>query len=147
MRDLQRADPAARRQAVRFLVVGAVVGAVLIAGLERYRTPLQEWLLAEPDRAVARLRLVVLLLGISMSVPLCGLGAYLWSLGGKVVRARQFPPPGQRVVRDTPLLTGQAAESRGRLLKVFGICLGVAGPLLALVLWRVVSVLDGSGAY
>lgn len=36
MTDLRRADPAARRQAVLFLVVAALIGALIVA-FERYR--------------------------------------------------------------------------------------------------------------
>jgi hypothetical protein len=39
MTDTRRADPAARRQAVLLVVVGAVVGTVLLVALERYRAP------------------------------------------------------------------------------------------------------------
>jgi hypothetical protein len=38
--EVQRADPAARRLAVVLVVAGALVGSLLIAGLERYRAPL-----------------------------------------------------------------------------------------------------------
>jgi hypothetical protein len=37
MTDLRRADPAARRQAVLFLVVAALIGALVIVAFERYR--------------------------------------------------------------------------------------------------------------
>jgi hypothetical protein len=42
-----------------------------------------------------------------------------------VLRARQFPPPEYRVIRDTPVIGGQAAVLRGRGLKVLAVCLGV----------------------
>ena len=40
------------------------------------------------------------------------LAAYLWSLGAKVLRAREFPPPGHRVIRDTPVITLLVGNSR-----------------------------------
>ena len=51
---------------------------------------------------------------VVLSAPLVAFAVYLWSLGAKVLRARQFPPPGYRVIRDTPVIGGQAAVLRGR---------------------------------
>ena len=70
------------------------------------------------------------------------LPSYLWSLGAKVLRARQFPPPGYRVIRDTPVIGGQAAVLRGRGLKVLAVCLALASALLWLLLWRLAWVLS-----
>jgi hypothetical protein len=121
---------------MRFFVLGAVVGTVLIVGFERYRTPLRDWLLAEPQAIANRVKLVFLLSAVVLSAPLLGFAVYLWSLGAKVLRAQQFPPPGYRVIRDTPLIRGQTAVSRGRSFKVLALCLGIASVLLWLLLWR-----------
>jgi len=129
MAEVQRADPAARRQAVLFVVIGALVGSLLIVGFERYRAPLREWVLPEPEQLVHRLKLLFLLSAVAVSAPLFGFAAYLWSFSGKVLRAQRFPPPGHRVVRETRILQGQAAISRGRSFKVLAVCLVVAGTL------------------
>ena len=146
MTEVQRADPAARLQAVLFIVVGALVGVLLIVGFERYRSPLRDWLLSEPEQLAHRLRLLFLLSAVSVSEPLFGFATHLWSVSGRVLRAQQFPPPGHRVIRDTPILLGQAAISRGRTLKVLAVCLGVACALLWLLFWRLASVLSKGAA-
>ena len=146
MTEVQRADPAARRQVVLFIVVGALVGALLIIGFERYRSPLRDWLLSEPEQLAHRLRLLFLLSAVSVSAPLFGFATHLWSVSGRVLRAQQFPPPGHRVIRDTPILRGHAAISRGRTLKVLAVCLGVACALLWLLFWRLASVLSKGAA-
>ena len=146
MTEVQRADPAARLQAVLFIVVGALVGVLLIVGFERYRSPLRDWLLSEPEQLAHRLRLLFLLSAVSVSAPLFGFATHLWSVSGRVLRAQQFPPPGHRVIRDTPILLGQAAISRGRTLKVLAVCLGVACALLWLLFWRLASVLSKGAA-
>jgi hypothetical protein len=139
MAKVQRADPAARRQAVLFVAIGALVGALLMVGFERYHTPLRDWILSEPEQSGHRLRIVFLLSAACLSAPLFGFAAYLWSFGGKVLHAQQFPPPGHRVIRDTPNLQGQAAISRGRSFKILAVCLGVACALLWFLFWRLVS--------
>jgi hypothetical protein len=130
MTEVRRADPAARRQAVRFVILGALVGTVLIVGFERYRTPVHDWLLSKPEELAHRVKLVFLLSAVVLSAPLLAFAVYLWSLGANVLRARQFPPPGYRVMRDTPVIGGRAAVSRGRAFKLLALCLGIASVLL-----------------
>jgi hypothetical protein len=131
----QKADPAARRQAVLFVVFGTLAGALLLVAFERYRTPLRDWLLSEPEQFASRLRLLFHVTAFFLSAPLFVFAVYLWSLGGKVMRARQFPPPRHRVVRDTSLLQGEAALARGRRIKVLAVCLGTAGAVLWVQFW------------
>src|SRR5262245_36226135 len=144
MTEIRKADPTARRQAVLVLVVGICVGAVLIAAFERYRGLLSDWVLADPGDPVQRARLIIVLAGILLVAPVLGIAGYLWSVGGRIVHTREFPPPGLRVIRDTPIITGERAVARGRLLKVLALGLGIVSALLLLLLWRLESVLGTS---
>jgi hypothetical protein len=136
-----RADPTARRQALLLLVLGAIAGTLLLVGFERYWIPLHDWLLSEPGKFRLRVNLVLLVSAVLLSVPLLAFTAYLWSFGAAVLRAKQFPPPGYRVIRDTPVIDGRAAISRGRGLKMLALCLGVVAAVLWLLLWRLAWVL------
>lgn len=91
-------------------------------------------------------RLVLSVWGLALAsvVPMLFLSAYLWRLGARIVHSGVFPPPGMRVVRDTPVLLGRAAVRRGRLLKVLGLLAGAAGIGLVIVLWRLTSLLTTS---
>ena len=146
MTEVRRADPGARRQAVLLVMLGALVGTLLIIGFERYRTPLRDWLLSEPGELVHRVKLVFLLSATVLTAPLVALAIYLWLLGARVLRARQFPPPAYRVIRDTPVIGGQAAVLRGRVFKVLGLCLALASSLLWLLLWQLAWVLSEDAA-
>jgi len=88
------------------------------------------------DAAARRTVALLLLPAAVLLAPLLALAVYLWALGGRVVRAREFPPPGLRVIRDTPIVTGERAVSRGRLLKVLALGCGIALAALAVLLWR-----------
>src|SRR5574341_1091413 len=126
MSKIRKADPAARRQALLFVILGALVGSLLIVGFERYSMPFRDWLLSEPGDLSHRLRLGFFLAAAFLSAPLLVFAVYLWLLGVKALRAREFPPPGYRVIRDTPVIGGHAAVLRGRGLKIVALCLGVA---------------------
>lgn len=136
MPKLLTADPAARRQAVLLVILGAIAAALLILGFERYQTPLRDWLLSGPGEPAHRAKVVFLSLAAVLCAPMVMFAIYLWSLGGRVLRARQFPPPGYRVVHDTPVIEEQAAVSRGRGLKLLALCLGAGSVLLLLSFWR-----------
>lgn len=138
---IQRADPGARRRAILLVVLGALAGTLLIAGATHFRAPLLDWLLSEPRARAHRLRLLLLLVAAGLSVPLVFFAAHLWSLGSRVHQARQFPPPGYRVIRNTPVVVGQAAISRGRALRALALFLGAAAVLLWLLLWRLGAVI------
>lgn len=94
MTEVQRADPAARRQTVRFVVLSALVGTVLIVGFERYRTPLRDWLLAKPEELAHRVKLVFLLSAAACQQHcLLSPSISLWSLGAKVAARGSFHRP------------------------------------------------------
>jgi len=83
------------------------------------------------------------LLSAILTVPLIALAVYVWTLAKKIIRAREFPPPGLRVLWDTPVITGEKAFARGRLLQVFAVICAIASVLLNLLLWRLASLMTG----
>src|SRR5262249_31314295 len=56
--------------------------------------------------------------------------------GRDLVTLPEDPPPGLRVIRDTPIVTGERAVSRGRLLILLALGCCIACALLAVLLWR-----------
>ncbi|MDH3378118.1 MAG: hypothetical protein OEQ39_14320 [Gammaproteobacteria bacterium] len=104
---------------------------------------MRDWVLAEPEKSAERGILIILLVTVPLLAPLLGFAAYLWSLGRRTLRAREFPPPGLRVIRDTRVITGEAAGSRGRQLKLLALGCGIACIALALLLWRLASLFSG----
>lgn len=145
MQEMRKADPAARRNAVLTVVLGAVVGTLLIVGFNRYASSLRDWIESEPSEAPRRLRLVFLLGATLLSAPLVVFVVHLWSIGARVLRAQEFPPPGYRLIRDTPVIGGRSAVLRGRAFLILAIVLGVTSALLWLQIWRLARML-GAGA-
>ena len=141
MTEIRRADPAARRQALIVVFVGAVTGALLLLALEVYQDPLLDWLRSQPRE---RMTIVFSLLAAILSAPLLALAAYLWLLAGKVIKTEVYPPSGLRLIRDTTGVTGSAALIRGRMLKAVAVCLGIVSGLLYLAFWWLVRVLTDS---
>ena len=136
--EIRKADPGARRRAILVVVLGAAVGGLLIAGFEHFREPFRDWLISDPAETARREKLAIYASVVVLCVPVMAAAAYFWLLGAKVLRAQQFPPPGFRVIRDTPVIDGRGAVTRGHVLQVVAVCqgLGAAG-LCWFLLWLV----------
>lgn len=143
---IRKADPGARRQALLIVVTGTFIGAALLIGFERYSPRLRDWLSSEPAELAYRVKVGIALVTALTSGPLLALAAYLWWLGTAVVRVQEFPPPGYRVIRDTPVVVGSVAIFRGRGLQVLAACLAVGAATLSVVLWRLARALTAGAA-
>ena len=82
---------------------------------------------------------------LCLSAPVIAFAVYMWLLGKRVLQAQQFPPPGFRVIRDTPVIAGPAAVTRGQVMQVLALCLGLAAALLWLFFWWLARTI-GQGA-
>jgi hypothetical protein len=142
MTEIRKADPVARRQALLLVIVGALVGTLLLIVFERYRATLREWIASEPGELAHRVKLVFRVMATAMSVPLMALAVYLWVFGAKVLRTGQFPPPGYRVIRDTPVREGRSAVLRGRGFKTLALVLGMISVALWVLMSRLASLLS-----
>jgi hypothetical protein len=100
------------------LVFAAIcIGALLIMLLERYRIPLRDWVLANPGASAGRRQLVVVLLAMALFAPLLVLAARVWSHTDRGV-------------------------SRDPLLHMLAMSCCIACAALAVLLWRLLSVLS-----
>jgi hypothetical protein len=108
---------------------------------------MQEWLAGLPggDPVETRRALEAAMIWGSWvaCLPVAALAVWLWLEGGRVHRAGRFPPPGAKVIRDTPILHGDAARRRAMVYRIFAVILGLlcAGTLISV--YRLVEVLEG----
>ena len=146
MNEIQKADPAARRQAVLLIIFGTALGALLIAAFEHFREPFHEWLLSEPAESASRAKLAIRVSVFVLTVPVIVFAIYLWRLGARVLRVQQFPPPGFRVIRDTPVVEGHGATTRGYVIQILAVCLGIGAALLWMFFWWLARTMGGGAA-
>ncbi len=136
MVEVQSADAGARRTALVVMALAFVGGGLLLWALDAGRPAVARWLKEDPAQTAARARLLLVGLAVVTSGPALAAGAYLWRLGGRILTAERFPPPGLRMVQEAIVLTGPAARTRGRIFQAFGAALFVAGCAIALLLWQ-----------
>lgn len=134
--EIQRADPEKRRKVAVALAVSTAVGALLIA-LSPF---LISWVKEDPEIAFSRLVYVPATL-LALCVPMIFFARSVWTVGRDTIDAQRFPPPGEKVIKDTVILTGPKAARRGQLMQWFSILLvlfSVAPPAL---LWLMIRML------
>lgn len=136
MIEIRKADPKARRQVLLLVLIGGVIGCLLIIGIDNFLDPLREELSAESKELKRWFRIGLILMAAVSTLPLGGFAMYIWRLGAKVYDAGEYPPPGCRLIHDTPLIRGKAAILRARALKTAALALLAAFGLLCLQFWR-----------
>jgi len=133
-RDMIRADPALRRWALAIVLGMTIFGAIVIAYLPDILRELLALAVRSPEEAGRRATLI--LLAVVAPATLLGMLAGVDAIrrSRRALRAGQYPAPGSRVVRDTPVLRGRAARVAGILGVVLGgtlVALGAALPYTA----------------
>jgi hypothetical protein len=111
---------------IRMLVILAYIAAVLIlAVLLIWVFPWSEGRLeqAEPEVMLRIIRIVIAFIFLSI-VPF---GVYLCRFGWRVIKHKQVPPPGTKVIVDTRVLEGDKAVTRGRLIIAISLVLVILG--------------------
>jgi len=145
MDEIQRADPIARRRAMLLVVIGALLGGAAVLAFERCWPLIERWLLSDPAQLAQRIAAVTVFCVLLTAAPLAGFAAHLWIRGARVRQHQRFPLPGERLVRDTLVIRGEAAAIRGRVLQCLAAGLAVLAIALAVLLGRL-AILVGTQA-
>ena len=136
-------DPALRRKMLLAAPLILAIGFVALATLPRATRLLILWLQESPGGGRhAVLVMLAFAAPFTFGAWLVGFDVVRRSLG--TLRTRRFPPPGMRVMRDTPVVRGGTARVLGILGLVLGASLLTAGAMLPRMAYRIGAVLrDG----
>lgn len=131
--DLQRSDPKLRLGALVIVIAALLAGVALLLVLQRWFAELKH--LPSAAAQVQLLAAFAWAIG-SVCTAILWFAAFLWHSGTRVRRVAQWPLPGARVIRDTPVLRGDAAVARGRVMQGAGAALFLCAVCIAVVAWR-----------
>ncbi len=134
MSEIQKADPKLRRQLIVIVLVVAAIGSALIMLLQLNQDTLKTWIVDHKEYLVAHPEVVAFVFFVFM-LPLLGGAVYLWRFASRVIAARRFPPPGMRVIRDTPVLSENRALVRGRVLQFLAVILFLNSLGIPVMVW------------
>jgi hypothetical protein len=135
MAEVRPADPVARRQMLVVLLLAVVLGGAMLAAMPMLGDAMQSWLLAEGADPIERGAL--LLRGLSLALALAALApaVYCYVIAARIDAAGEFPLPGAKLVRDTPVLRGDAARSRAWMLRAIAIALALLALAGGILVW------------
>jgi Ca2+/Na+ antiporter len=125
MSKIQKADSQARTRAFAITFAVILSGICVMVLFERNQARLADWFLANMATIADNTGVVTAVVSACFA-PFYLIAGYIFLIGHRVIDSRRYPPPGQRVIRDTKIMEGHAAVTRGRLLKVLSIMLTVA---------------------
>ncbi len=140
MAEIQRADDRRRRFVILVLIMVLVGGVVLWMVAEKWMAEVRSLPVDAARQSVSMV--FSLCMGI-MTVCVCLAGWHCWRIGERVRHAMRFPPPNTSVIRDTPVLTGQAAVYRGWLFQAFGVALILCAIGVVVMSWLVLKMVRG----
>lgn len=122
------ADPKARRQVLIALTISIVVGLIALKLLHSYLNGLLVLVGEDEEAATTQAVRLISILAALGALSFLGMGWWFWRLARRIRRSDQYPPPGAKVLRDTPLLTGPRAwtvATKAKLAAFFCSTLGV----------------------
>ena len=127
------ADRTYRKTLFIVYLVLVLVGGALIGWMLPWAQDYLEGLKAQKALDIIKVALFVLFLSI---VPL---GAYLFTVGRKMMQYERFPPPGMKVIIDTKVAEGEKVKFRGQVVVVLSLVLILLGLLGALYSSRLID--------
>lgn len=116
---IQKADPDLRRTVLVCLVAFGAVGFIAL----QWGLPKMMEAIATQETAQA-IRSLKLMAGAAF-YPALPLAYFTYKVAQRIRTSRRFPPPGMAVIRDTKILTGDAAKQLGSKLMAVSFLFGL----------------------
>lgn len=136
MANIQKADPRARRKAIKVIIIGILVGAALFLLLDFFVGNINQWIEQNAEFLIKHHYVAFLVMLVPVA-PVIMLSAYLIRYAGKIVKAQRFPPPDTPVIRDVRVIEGRAAVIRGRVAQVLCWIILLAASAIPLLIWTI----------
>lgn len=139
--EIQKADAAARLRIVKWLIVAALVGFVLLMLAQPIVGEISVWAFGNPERAGERISILIIVLSVTSVVPLALIAKFLLRFASAITTADRYPPPGWPVTRDTKIVRGPRAAARARALRVLASLLALGALIMVYLYWRLWNLL------
>jgi heme A synthase len=136
MAHIQKADPEARRKAIKSILIGLAVGTVLFLIFDSLIGNVNVWIEDNAELLVEHHYLAFLLMLIPVA-PVIGLSIVLLRYAGRIIKTQRFPPPDTPVIRDVRVVEGQAAVWRGRIAQLLCWIILLAAAAIPILTWTI----------
>ena len=139
--EIQPADPVARKRALWTFVAVAIVAGMMALAVRNEDIDFEQWLGDHAAELIGQPGLL-LLAAFVLALPLVGIAVYVHRAASRVVKAERIPLPGQKVIKDTPIITGKKAIQQGRAMQVVAVIMGIIGLILPFALALLVMMMQ-----
>lgn len=136
MVQIQKADPEARRKAIRGILIGALVGGALYFLLQGMIGNINQWIESHAEFLVEHHYVAFLLMLVPVA-PVIALSGYLIVYASKIVKTQRFPPPDTPVIRDMRVIEGRPAVIRGRIAQLLCWIILLSASAIPLLIWYI----------
>jgi hypothetical protein len=135
--EILRADPRLRRKTLIAIGIATILGLIVLAMFRNWLNEIGA--LPGNDLLIARLRRMIGIALTGCAICLALLAWYAVHQSARIRKALQWPVPGTRVLRDTPIRRGDAALRISRQLNALGITLLAFCMALGFMTWRMLA--------
>lgn len=137
-------DPKARQWVIIFLVVMFGLGLLLHLGINAYFENLQDLAAESPASAIQKVMFVLSGVLVAWLLGALAISIYLHRFARRVFSSQQFPPPGTRVIKETPIIRGQAALRRAKIIQMVAFIFALFAAVFPVIIYLMVKSLFGS---
>lgn len=130
------ADKKLRKLVLVAAVLVAAVGLPVLAVLHGYLREIENQAQRNPQAAVQKAICLTAIVAWVGGLGFVGAGLRLFRLGRRINRADRFPPPGMKVIKNTPVRTGAKARALANLAQVAALLCVVVGTVGMCYLYR-----------
>lgn len=127
--EIQPADPGARKRALWTLFAILVLTGTAAIAFHFYGGRVERWA-QDQLLELANRPQILFLLAFVLMIPLAGASIPVFRQASKIVKSERIPPPGAKVLKDTPVITGKKAIRQGRGLQIMAVLMALFGLLV-----------------
>ncbi len=137
--NLCRADPKTRRRTALLLIVTGLVGGGLLYLLNQHLRNILTLAEMDPEAALGQARQLVMGIACAGTAGFLGAALWFWRLARHIRRSDQYPPPGTKALRDTPVATGAHAWTIATKFNVVAVLTALLGTSATWYLWWIAA--------
>jgi len=121
------ADKTHRNWIVAVALLGAILVLLLVVVLDEQIEEIKRQAGEDPRKAVETILRLIAVTACVSGAGLVGMALWFWRLGRRVRLTGRFPPPGMKVIRDTPVRTGPRARNVANVARLTALLCALAG--------------------
>jgi tellurite resistance protein TehA-like permease len=132
---IQNADPTAKQKAIRYLVIGTIIGSIIIFCIQLLRGRLTSSNSEQFISFLVQHHYLIFVALFLLTLPLILLMCRLIKYAKAVIAERRFPPANIAVFKDTTVVEGVGAVRKGKIVIALCCCVVIMAVFIPFYIW------------